>query len=89
MLSSQRQANADEAMDLINAFLRNLAVCLVEADAEVLTRLDDCTRPEYKEGRRGDDFKPSRFASLRGTSGLTVTNTAKGVLLVGERAAVE
>jgi len=86
------KANADKAKDMINAFLKNLAVCLVEADAEVLTRLYDSTRPKppkYKEGRRGDDFKPSRFATLRDTSGLAVTKKAKGVLLVGEKAAVE
>merc|ERR1719215_458855 len=84
--------NADKAKDLINAFLKNLAVCLVEADAEVLARLYDSTRPKppkYKGSGRSDDFKPSRFVTLRDTSGLTVTKKAKGVLLVGDKAAVE
>merc|ERR1740129_2093849 len=71
------------------AFLAGLAVCLVEAEAEVVSRLyDGAIRKGKGKGRtKGHVEGSSKFGELREISGLTVVRKTKpsGVLLVGDK----
>jgi len=85
------KANQEKARDQINSFLKSLAVCLVEAEPDVVSRLyDSAVKGKGKgKGKTGGDGRPSKFAELRDNSGLTVVKKAKGVLLVGDKESVE
>lgn len=82
-------ASQDKAREQIKAFLAGLAVCLVEAEAEVVSRLyDGAIRKGKGKGRtKGHVEGSSKFGELREISGLTVVRKTKpsGVLLVGDK----
>lgn len=84
------KANQDKARAAIEAFLKSLAVVLVEAEPEVITRLQATEAPRKGKGKGKTDgasptaTKQSKFAEFREQSGLTVLQKPNGILLVGE-----
>lgn len=86
--------NQEKAKKEIEEFMKALAVVLVEAESDAVSRLYDGAIGRKGRGKgksKTDDNggNTTKFGELRDTSGLTVVRKPKGIQLVGPKADVE